>query len=458
MKRIKTLRVRFALWTSGLFLLILTVFSAYVYGTMAQGLYASVDDSLAVNAAQVTGALNINNSQLILPESFIEAPDNGNLQTRGFTVRILNPQQEILQAFGPYQALPFPNIKNAPSFTTYLDKASNDTVRVYTAPVEDNNHLVAYVQVAQSLESTRDTIQRLLTTLLVSVPLLVLVAGLSGYFLAARALAPIDEITRTARHISAQDLSARLNMPVLDDEVGRLAETLDDMLARLDDSFQRERQFTNDASHELRTPLSAMQAILGVTRERRRAPEEYEQALDDLTEETDRLRTLVENLMRLARGEKRSDNLHEVINLSTLIKDVTDSMRPLAEIKKLTLTCDIPENLTMLGDSDELIRLFVNLLDNAIKYTEHGRINVTVQKHEKEITVHIADTGIGISPEHLPHIFDRFYRVDQARARSGAGLGLAIALEIVRAYGETIEVHSTVGKGTTFTVHFPIKS
>jgi len=249
-----------------------------------------------------------------------------------------------------------------------------------------------------------------------------------------------------------------LNMPVIDDEVGRLAETLDDMLARLDDSFQRERQFTNDASHELRTPLSAMQAILGVTRERRRAPEEYEQALDDLTEETDRLRTLVENLMRLARGEKRSDNLHEVINLSTLIKDVTDSMRPLAEIKKLTLTCDIPENLTMLGDSDELIRLFVNLLDNAIKYTEHGRINVTVQKHEKEITVHIADTGIGISPEHLPHIFDRFYRVDQARARSGAGLGLAIALEIVRAYGETIEVHSTVGKGTTFTVHFPIKS
>jgi heavy metal sensor kinase len=457
MKRLKTLRVRFALWTSGLFLLILTVFSAYVYGDMARGLYTSVDDSLVLNAAQVTGALDINNGQLILPDSFIETPENGDLQTRGFTVRILNYQQEILHSFGPYQDLPFSTAKNAPFFTTYVDKASNNTVRVYTTPVEDNNRLVAYVQVAQSLESTRDTIQRLLTTLLVSVPLLVLIAGLSGYFLATRALAPIDQITLTARRISAEDLSARLNIPVTDDEVGRLTQTLNDMLARLDDSFQREHQFTNDASHELRTPLTAMQAILSVIREKRRTPEEYEQALDDLAEETDRLRTLVENLMRLARGEKRSDNPNEMINLSTLIKDVTDSMRPLAETKKLSIAYDIPEDLTVLGDSDELIRLFVNLLDNAIKYTEQGKITVTAQKNEKEIAINIEDTGIGISPEHLLHIFDRFYRVDKSRAARGAGLGLAIAQEIVHAHGGTIKAHSTIGKGTTSTVHLPVK-
>jgi heavy metal sensor kinase len=457
MKRIKTLRVRFALWTSGLFLLILTVFSAYVYGNMARGLYASVDDSLALNAAQVVGALNINNSQLILPDSFIETPDNGDLQTRGFTVRILSPQQEILQAFGPYQALPFPTAKNAPSFITYVDKASNDSVRVYTTPVEDNNHLVAYVQVAQSLESTGDTIQRLLTTLLVSVPILVLVAGLSGYFLASRALAPIDEITRTARHISAQDLSARLNMPALDDEVGRLAQTFDEMLVRLDDSFQRERQFTNDASHELRTPLAAMQAILGVIREKRRAPEEYEQALHDLNEEADRLRTLVENLMHLARGEKRSNNLHEIINLSTLISDVADSLRPLAEAKNLTLACEIPENLTVLGDSDELIRLFVNLLDNGIKYTERGQITINASRSGKDIVVKVADTGIGIRPEHLPYIFDRFYRVEEARTMRGAGLGLAIAKEIVHAHHGEIEVQSKIGQGTIFVLCLPWK-
>jgi heavy metal sensor kinase len=455
MKRIKTLRVRFALWTSGLFLLILTVFSAYVYGNMARGLYASVDDSLTLNAAQVVGALNVNNGQLILPDSFIETPDNGDLQTRGFTVRILSPQQGILQAFGPYHDLPFPIAKNAPSFTTYVDKASNDTVRVYTTPVEDNNRLVAYVQVAQSLESTRDTIQRLLTTLLVSVPLLVLVAGLSGYFLAARALAPIDKITRTARHISAQDLSARLNMPAIDDEVGRLAETLDEMLARLDDSFQRERQFTNDASHELRTPLTAMQAILSVIREKRRTPEEYEQALDDLNEEADRLRTLVENLMRLARGDKQKVTPFEEINISTLLEDVADSLRPLAEAKKLSLTCETTDNLMVLGDSDELIRLFVNLLDNAIKYTEHGEISISAIHNEKSIVVKVADTGIGIPAEHIPHIFDRFYRVEESRTLRGAGLGLAIAKEIVRAHHGEIEVRSKIGQGTVFAVSLP---
>ncbi|MHB8778610.1 MAG: sensor histidine kinase [Anaerolineales bacterium] len=455
MKRLKTLRVRFAFWTSGLFLLILTVFSAYVYGNMARGLYISVDDSLALNAAQVTGAINIDNSQLILPDSFIEAPDNGDLQTRGFTVRILSPQEEILQSFGPYHNLPSPTVKNASSFTTYVDKGSNDMVRVYTTPVEDNNHLVAYVQVAQSLESTRDTIQRLLATLLVGVPLLILVAGLSGYFLAARALAPIDQITLTARRISAKDLSARLHIPATDDEVGRLAQTFDDMLARLDNSFQRERQFTNDASHELRTPLTAMQAILGVIRGKRRTFEEYEQALDDLTEEADRLRTLVENLMRLARGEKRSNNLHEMIDISTLISDVADSLRPLAEIKNLILACDIPENLTISGDSDELIRLFVNLLDNAIKYTEHGKVTITANKHEKGMMVNVEDTGIGISPEHLPHIFDRFYRVDGSRATRGAGLGLAIAQEIAHSHRGSIEARSTMGEGSTFTVCLP---
>jgi signal transduction histidine kinase len=163
---------------------------------------------------------------------------------------------------------------------------------------------------------------------------------------------------------------------------------------------------------------------------------------------------LVENLLRLARGEKRSNNLYEIIDLSTLINDVTDSLRPLAEGKNLTLACEIPDNLTVLGDSDELIRLFVNLLDNAIKYTEHGKINITAQKDEKEIAISVEDTGIGISPEHLTHIFDRFYRVDESRATQGAGLGLAIAQEIVHAHGGAIEVRSTIGQGTIFTVRF----
>ena len=453
MKR-KTLQVRFALWISGLLLLILGFFGTYVYAGMARGLSATIDNSLILNASQVAAGLNVDNGKLILSDSLMEAPENADLRGRGFTIRILTPEGKPIQEFGLYRGLPVPLNQ---SFTTYQDRASNINVRIYNQDVYDNNEFVAIVQVAQSLHDMQNTLQRLFVILLVSIPLLVTIAGISGYFLAAHTLAPIDQITLTARRISAEDLSARLNIPVTNDEVGRLTQTLNDMLARLDDSFQRERQFTNDASHELRTPLTAMQAILGIVKEKYRTPEEYRQALHDLAEETDRLQTLVENLLRLARGEKQSRNPHEIINLSTLLEDVVDSLRPLAETKRLAFTCETPEDLAMLGDSDELIRLFVNLLDNAIKYTEHGKITVTAQKDEKDITVNIADTGIGISPEHLPHIFDRFYQVDESRAMHGTGLGLAIAMEIACAHGGTIDVQSIAGKGTTFAIRLPIR-
>ncbi|GAB4456360.1 MAG: hypothetical protein Kow0070_06290 [Anaerolineales bacterium] len=318
----------------------------------------------------------------------------------------------------------------------------------------DNQQLVVIVQVAQSLSDVQESLQTLLFTLLVSSPILALLAGGGGYFLAARALAPIDKMTVTARKISAEDLSARLEVANREDEVGRLAQTFNEMLARLEDSFRRERQFTSDASHELRTPLTAMQAILGMMRAKRRTPAEYEQALDDLNEEADRLRSLVENLLRLARGEKQT--LHfEAVNLSLLLQDVAESLRPLAEARRLTLRCDLPADLRVWGDSDELIRLFVNLLDNAIKYTERGEVTLRATQSEQGVEVTVADTGPGIAPEHLPHIFDRFYRVDSSRSQHGAGLGLAIAKEIVRAHEGEIEVSSKIGEGTIFTVRLP---
>ncbi len=459
----KTLRARFALWTAALFFVALSAFGIYIYGSVANGLYAAIDAQLTLNTLQVRDGLEqLENNQFVLLDTFFQEPENAAL--RGFTIRVLSPQGQLLQQFGPALTLPPPptNLTITSSFDTFPDPTRATTVRVCTLALVENNQRVAIVQLAQSLHEAHAELERLLTTLLVSVPLLIAMAGLSGYFLAARALAPIDQITRTAQRISAQDLSARLAAPATDDEVGRLAQTFDAMLARLDNSFQRERQFTADASHELRTPLTAMQAILGMIRAQRRTPEEYEQALTDLAEETDRLRTLTENLLRLARGESRDVAVKETIDLSTLLRDVTDSLRPMAEAKGLYLVCDAPNDLSLLGDSDDLIRLFVNLLDNAVKYTERGGITVSAKRvQEKRLRgdgygdvhiVTIADTGSGIAAEHLPHLFDRFYRVDESRTLRGAGLGLAIALEIARAHGGQIQVNSTVGKGTEFIV------
>jgi len=238
--------------------------------------------------------------------------------------------------------------------------------------------------------------------------------------------------------------------------VGRLAVTFDEMLARLEDSFRRERQFTTDASHELRTPLSAMQAILGMVRERRRRPAEYDQALADLAEEADRLQSLTEDLLRLARGDPRAPGSLEAVDLSTLLADLCDSMRPLARAKGLRLTRVVTEGLTVLGDRDALIRLFGNLLQNAVKYTEIGAVEVSGEAAaDGTVSIHVADSGGGIASEHLPRIFDRFYRIDPSRASPGAGLGLAIAQEIARSHGGRIEASSQPGQGSRFTVSLP---
>jgi heavy metal sensor kinase len=456
-----TLRVRFALWVAGLLLVVLAAFGAFVYFSLKQGLRASVDDALRLSASQVTATINVEDGQIDFNDTLPENDPTLGLQERGLTLRILDPAGQVMEALGPYRALPAEAYSLAaaqggqPGFATLSDPQQGDPVRVYTEPILDNNQLIGIVQVAQSLDNVYEALDRLLSALLLGGPLLVLAAAFGGYFLAARGLAPIDHITRTARRISAEDLSTRINLPATDDEVGRLAATFDEMLARLDDSFHRERQFTADASHELRTPLAAMQAILSVMREKRRAPEDYELAMADLSEEADRLRSLVEDLLRSARGETRQIAVYDAVDLSTLLRDVTDSLRPLAEVKGLTLNCDVPDGLTLQGDSDALIRLFVNLLDNAVKYTDHGGIDVAARADADGLRVAIADTGIGIPPEHLVHIFDRFYRVDKSRSSPGVGLGLAIALDIARAHGGTLEVDSIPGVGTTFTFQLP---
>jgi heavy metal sensor kinase len=367
---------------------------------------------------------------------------------------------QTIQEYGPYQGLPQPQVNftapNQPGFfVTVTHTTTRHPVRVYTAPLLEDNEVVGAIQVAQNLNVVEQTLNQLLITLLIGGPLLIVIAGAGGYFLAARALAPIDKITRTARQISAKDLSARLNLANTDDEAGRLAATFDSMLARLEDAFRRERQFTADASHELRTPLAAMQAIIGSTLVRQRAPAEYEQALVDLSQETEQMRILTEGLLQLARNDAaRQPVRFERVDLSILLKDVVDSLRPLAEDKGLKLIDEVPEDsLTLRGDSDGLIRLFVNLVANAIKYTEQGCVTISAKpKEDKLLTVTVSDTGVGIPPEHLPHIFDRFYRVDAARSQNGTGLGLSIGLDIAQAHGGNIAVESAPGKGTIFTV------
>lgn len=465
-KRIKTLRARYAIWTATLFFILILAFSAFVYFSLSINLKSSVDNSLAISATQIAESLNVQNGQISFSEPLNANESNyQDYNENGISIIVMDKNGTILQATGPYRySVQSDNLllSNGIKGTYYSvsdNLEQNDNLRVYYLPVLDNENIVGWVQVIQSLGPVQDALEQLITALILGGGVLLIFAASGAYYLASRALKPIDQITQTARKIaSGDDLSARLNAPDNGDEVSRLSFTFDEMLARLENSFNRERQFTSDASHELRTPLAAMQTILSVIRQGDRPIKEYHQAFDDLSTETNRMRSMVEDLLRLARGEHSSDLHPEQLDLSVLLTDVSDSMRPLAEAKGLKLTSSLPPSMPLTGDLDALIRLFVNLLDNAIKYTENGAITIKAIQKDDGFSIEINDTGIGISPTHLPRIFDRFYRADLARSTEGTGLGLAIASQIVRLHGGKIEVQSSPGQGSTFKVFLPGRS
>jgi heavy metal sensor kinase len=457
-----TLRTRFALWTSALTLVALAVFGSFVYLIVSSWLSASLDDSLRLSATQLVASSDIDHGKLDVADNpvTLNVALTEELRSQGFTIQLFSTSGSMVQSLGSHSALGIDSsdlaaaLAGRTSTTTREDPGGGEQVRVHVEPITTDGRVIAVAQVSQSLATVTSLRESLLMALLLGSPIVVALAGVGGYLLARRALAPIDEITRAARRISVEDLSGRLELPSTRDEVGRLAATFDEMLARLDGAFRRERRFTNDAAHELRTPLAAMQTILGVTRQRRRTGPEYEAALDDLAEETARLSTLTEDLLRLARAES-SLRPTDTVDLSTLLSDVVESMRPAAEAKHLSLSCRVDGAPQLVGDADALARLFVNLVDNAIKYTSGGSVEVTALANSENVRVAVRDTGDGVAAEHLPRLFERFYRADASRAGEGTGLGLAICAEIAEAHGGTIAVTSEPGGGSTFTVTLP---
>ena len=297
--------------------------------------------------------------------------------------------------------------------------------------------------------------------MLLGLPLALLLAGLGGYYLAGRALRPIVHITRTAQAITAGNLDRRIAHDGPADEVGRLAQTVDGMLDRLEAAFARERRFTADAAHELRTPLTALKGRLGVTLSRPRPVTDYRATLIEMEEQVDRLIRLTNDLLFIARLEQAEFRPRlEDVEVTSLFGSLLDQLRLLAAARSVALVEELPPGLYLRGDIDLLIRLFLNLLDNAIKYTPpEGQVTVRGEKDDRYVTIAIHNTRSSIPAEHLPHLFERFYRVADDRTRGegsgGAGLGLAIAWEIARAHGGALTVQSDPQQGTTFRALLP---
>jgi len=294
-------------------------------------------------------------------------------------------------------------------------------------------------------------------TLLLAVPLTLLVAAGGGLFLARRALGPVDRMTAVAREIEETDLSKRVEVAT-EDELGRLARTLNAMLGRLERAFQRQRQFTADASHELRSPLAVIEAETSLALRKERKEEDYRSALETIAEETSRLTRLIDQLLELARVDASRQTAPDTpVDFSELARETIEAMLPLAEEAGNRLLVDAPLPAEVLADPGSLRRLLGNLVGNALRHTTDGSVTVSVREGRDAVELSIVDTGEGIPSEHLPHLFERFYRADAARTRgqAGAGLGLAICKQIVAMHGGEIDVESEPGAGTTFTVRLP---
>jgi heavy metal sensor kinase len=332
-------------------------------------------------------------------------------------------------------------------------------VRFAAGRVVVNGHPYT-VQVAAPLNEFNHALERFRLILWLAAPVLLIGAGLGGYWISRRALKPVDQITKAAESISISSLSGRLEAPQTSDELQRLAETLNRMLARLDTSVQRMSQFTADASHELRAPVSVIRTTAELAVHGGRSNSEYHEDMVQILAEAERISRLIDSLLLLARADSGEGGLqHELTSVSVSVRQAIEQGRSFAGEKRIELTADLDSDPIVRGDGEALSRLFFILIDNAIKYTpEGGKVHVGLQVADRYAMIKVTDSGIGIADSDQPRIFDRFWRADKVRSRDmgGAGLGLSIARWIVDQHRGSIEVQSRIGQGSIITVRIPV--
>ena len=430
---------RLTLWYSLVLLAGLALFGAGIWIEVAHSLNAAVDESLA---EQVQGVATVLQSEY-------EPGHREHLQEELSEYVEATPEGRLIE------------VRDARGNLLIGGASVQDLARYRTHTVVVPVRGARFqVRVAIPLDETNLTLRRLREVLLWAAPLVLLVASLGGYWISRRALKPVDEITRAAQTIGIGNLSQRLDVPTSGDELARLSETWNGMLARLEAAVKRLSQFTADASHELRTPIALIRTTAELTLRRERSAETYREALRHIVDESDRTARLIDDLLLLARADAGLPALPlDRLELTPLVRDVCEQGQILAQERQLEISTEAPDRPVFVDANDPALRrLLLLLVDNAVKYTPAGgRITVSVALDSSGPTVTVRDTGIGIPDRALPHVFERFYRVDESRNREagGAGLGLSIAQWIAERHHARLEAESVIGQGSAFRLRFP---
>lgn len=460
--RTRSIGVRLSLWYAAALGVALVSFGGVVWWAVQHSLNHAIDHTLRDRVQGIRQFIEAHSSWLTLEEMQQEFREHSVSGPGGDLFQVSDSAGSWLYRSDPlydenvpvYQAS---ELGSDSRFETLVIQGA--PLRFLSQNIEVAGHAYA-VQVAAPLHEVQEGLQDLIWILLATAPLVLGLASLGGYWMSRRALAPVDAITLEAKAIGADNLSQRLAVPKTGDELQRLSETLNQMIGRLDQAFQRVTQFTADASHELRTPLALMRTTAELALRGEQPEQEYRESLEQILSELERTSHLVENLLLIARADSRGVQLRlSDIDLIQTVREACLQAAPLFQAKHIQFESKLPDRpVAVKGDAQALRQLFLILIDNAVKYTPSGgSVTVSACENNNTAVVTVVDTGIGIPAEDLPHIFERFYRVDKARSRQqgGAGLGLSIGRWIVQTHGGTINIETESSRGTTVQVSLP---
>lgn len=456
----RTLAGRLTLWytlvSSGLFICAV----ALIYLLTSAALLSEVDDDLEEDIAEFGLILSMRGLDELWSELAVEAEADGSEQ---ILFRLYDGEGEMLRStddghwadYAPATELAGDSSALPRIETVHLADHEYPARTIYGAVGTNGPRYI--IQITESLEERATVLEAFRLTSLFALPVLILFSLLAGWFMSRKSLAGVQQVTNTAINISNGALGERVELVDQGEEVDRLAQTFNSMLDKIQLLIRGMREMNDNIAHDLKSPLARIRGIAETTLTGDQDPEHYQQLAGSTIEECDRLLHLINTMLDLAETEAGLTPSMAALDLSQLIEDACELYQPVAAENGLQLDCSLTERITINGNKQFLQRLISNLLDNAIKYTPAGgRISIAQEVVGTDVLIQIADTGMGISQDDLPNIFERFYRCDQSRSKPGTGLGLCLALAIAKAHWGNISVKSTVSEGTQFTVSLPL--
>ncbi|WP_166924194.1 sensor histidine kinase [Flavobacterium poyangense] len=442
-------------------LLILVVFFT-IYAIVKHSVYSHIDEGINVEIQNHLKEIKeVNGVITLVDKEEWEEREHNTVDINPVFVQFLDTDKKITEKSPNLKTLTLVYHDSVEDYELFDAKMGNNIIRQVQVPLIVKSKNIGYLMIAMSLTNSRMVLNNLFEIMCLAFPVILLVLFFIARFFAGRSIKPINAITNISKSITRDNLKTRIPLPKTKDELYTLSKTINNLLNRIEDAIEREKQFTSDASHELRTPLTVIKGTLEVLIRKQRDSSEYEEKVNFCIAEVDHLNRLVDQLLLMARSENKNDNVkYQSVYLNALILDVLTLNSEKINNKKINIKFEAQEDYYILSDNYLVLTILRNIISNAIKYTnEAGEISISLMKQENHVVCTITDNGIGIDKEDLDAIFNPFYRSKSSEHPEikGTGLGLSIVKRISDLLHIKFKVNSNKGEGTTVILDFKTK-